>query len=181
MNFEPTFLSWKNVDLWYKPTFFLVNYFSWTRKKIQVWRTFILEPDLLNKISRTRFLKPLFYTFLEKWLQNKWSNGAQNRKLDWHVTLHTMLTLNIECRGFFLEAKGNKQTKNMLHRLIYFPSLWNFLTSNEKKFLKASFVNMTELDLLQTAVHETMQCCLFHISPCFSINLFVESSEWPIN
>ena len=26
-----------------------------------------------NQISRTRFLEPLFYTFLEKWLQIKWS------------------------------------------------------------------------------------------------------------
>ena len=27
-------------------------------------------------VCRTTFLKPLFYTFLEKWLQNKWSNGS---------------------------------------------------------------------------------------------------------
>jgi hypothetical protein len=32
----------------------------------------------LNQISRTTFLEPLFYTFLEKWLQNKWSIGIKN-------------------------------------------------------------------------------------------------------
>ena len=31
------------------------------------------EPDFSNQIARTRFLEPLFYTFLEKWLQIKWS------------------------------------------------------------------------------------------------------------
>jgi hypothetical protein len=31
-----------------------------------------LEPNFSNQISRTRFLEPLFYTFLEKWLQVKW-------------------------------------------------------------------------------------------------------------
>ena len=34
------------------------------------WSTIFLEPFFLNQISRTRFLEP----FLEKWLQNKWSN-----------------------------------------------------------------------------------------------------------
>ena len=33
------------------------------------------QPLFLNQISWTRFLKPLFYTFLEKGLQNKWSTG----------------------------------------------------------------------------------------------------------
>jgi hypothetical protein len=30
------------------------------------------KPDFLNQISWIRFLEPLFYTFLEKWLQIKW-------------------------------------------------------------------------------------------------------------
>ena len=38
------------------------------------WSTTFLEPDFTNQISRTTFLKPLFYTFLEKWLQIKWLN-----------------------------------------------------------------------------------------------------------
>ena len=57
--------------------FFLVNHFSRTRKKIQVWRTVFLEPDFSSQISQTRFLEPLFYTFLEKWLQIKWSTVPQ--------------------------------------------------------------------------------------------------------
>ena len=54
------------------------------------WSTTFLEPDLLNQISQTRFLKPIFYTFLEKWLQNKWSNATHWLKLqhsDWKENL----------------------------------------------------------------------------------------------
>ena len=54
----------KKVVLYHKSTFFQVGEKWLTRKKIRV--------------CRTTFLKPLFYTFLEKWLQNKWytSQGA---------------------------------------------------------------------------------------------------------
>ena len=52
---QPLLLNQKKVDLWYKTTLFSgQSLFS-------------------NQISQTRFLEPLFYTFLEKWLQNKWS------------------------------------------------------------------------------------------------------------
>ena len=37
--------------------------------------TTFLEPDFSNQISRTTFLEPLFFTFLEKGLQIKWSTG----------------------------------------------------------------------------------------------------------
>ena len=37
----------------------------------------ISEPDFSNQISWTTFLEPLFYTFLEKWLQIKWSPGIE--------------------------------------------------------------------------------------------------------
>ena len=78
--------------------FFPVNHFSRTRKKIWVstttslqpekiwiysinppffWSTTFLDPDFLKQISRITFLKPLFYNFLEKWLQNKWSTVHQ--------------------------------------------------------------------------------------------------------
>ena len=52
--------------------FFLVNHFSWTRKKNPSWRTTILQPEkrwiysinppffLVNHFSRTRFLEPDF-------------------------------------------------------------------------------------------------------------------------
>ena len=60
------FIFWSTIFLqpeqmyphtvWYKTTFFSG------------------QPFFSNHISWTRFLKPLFYTFLEKWLQNKWSN-----------------------------------------------------------------------------------------------------------
>ena len=43
-HFSPT---WKKVDLWYKTIFFLVNHFSQTR---------FLEPDFSNHFSRTTFL-----------------------------------------------------------------------------------------------------------------------------
>ena len=81
--------------------FFLVNHFSWTRKKSEfaellfsnlkkMWiysisppfflSTIFLESDFSNQISRTRFLDPHFYTFLEKWLQIKWSLGLAEQK-----------------------------------------------------------------------------------------------------
>ena len=47
-HFSPT---WKKLDLWYKSTFILVN---------QISRTRFLEPDFSNQISQTRFLKPDF-------------------------------------------------------------------------------------------------------------------------
>ena len=43
------------------PTFFRFEKSGWPEKKIRV--------------CRTTFLEPLFYTFLEKWSQNKWSSG----------------------------------------------------------------------------------------------------------
>ena len=73
---EPLFSNLKKMWIYsINPPFFLVNHFSRTRKKIQVWRTIFHQPDFSNQISRTRFLEPLFYTFLEKWLQIKWSFG----------------------------------------------------------------------------------------------------------
>ena len=44
------------------------------------WSTTFLEPDFSNQISQTTFLKPLFYTFLEKWLQIKVSNELLIRR-----------------------------------------------------------------------------------------------------
>ena len=41
------------------------------------WSTTFLKPEFSNQISRTIFLKTLFYTFLEKWLQIKWSSALQ--------------------------------------------------------------------------------------------------------
>ena len=43
------------------PHFFRLEKSGWPEKKIRV--------------CRTTFLKPLFYTFLDMWLQNKWSNA----------------------------------------------------------------------------------------------------------
>ena len=54
----------KKVFLYHKSTFFLVGEKWLARKKI--WA------------CRTTFLEPLFYTFLENWLQNKWSNRSFN-------------------------------------------------------------------------------------------------------
>ena len=57
--------------------FFLVNHFSPTRKKVDLWykTTFFSgQPLFPSQISRTTFLEPLFNTFLEKWLQIKWSS-----------------------------------------------------------------------------------------------------------
>ena len=47
---------------------FLFEKSGWPEKKIQVWKTI--------------FLQPLFYTFLEKWLQMKWRTVLSNWKID---------------------------------------------------------------------------------------------------
>ena len=52
-HFSPT---WNNVDLWYRTTFFSG------------------QPLFSKQISRTRFLKPLSYAFLENSLQNHLSS-----------------------------------------------------------------------------------------------------------
>jgi hypothetical protein len=59
--FEKSGWPEKKVGLYCKSTFFQVGEKWLTRKKIRVWRT--------------TFLEPLFYTFLEKWLQIKWLFG----------------------------------------------------------------------------------------------------------
>ena len=57
-------LTRNKADLYYKPPFFLVREKWLTRKKVRV--------------CRTTFLEPLFYTFLEKWLQIKCSTVRKN-------------------------------------------------------------------------------------------------------
>ena len=75
-HFSPT---WKMWIYSLKPPFFLVNHFSRTR---------FLEPDFSNQISRTTFLEPLFYSFLEKWLQNKWSTAPPPYICTYFVTCY---------------------------------------------------------------------------------------------
>ena len=104
--------------------FFLVNTFLKPGKMLIYGikpSFFSGQPLFSNQISWTRFLEPLFHTFLEKWLQNKWSNGWRfkgrllylswiSRKLfvchDFH---HLLLELNFLqhtiSRVFFLEIQ----------------------------------------------------------------------------
>jgi len=93
--FSPT---WKNVDLWYKTTFFSS------------------QPLFSNQISRTTFLEPLFYNFLEKWLQNKWSSAfltcslrfLRSNKLD-------QMEFKLEKKYWDLETCRKSLKKNILH------------------------------------------------------------------
>ena len=79
---EPLFSNLKKCGFFFLSTTFLI-------KKIQVWRTIFLEPDFSNQVSQTRFLKPLFYTFPEKWLQIKWSTGLSDNV--WKIVLNFLL------------------------------------------------------------------------------------------
>ena len=54
------FILWIYLFLWFEKS-------GWPEKNI--W------------FCRTTFLEPLFYTFLEKWLQNKWSDDQNRKKL----------------------------------------------------------------------------------------------------
>jgi hypothetical protein len=49
--------------------FFLVNHFSWTRKKIQFCRTTFLKPDFSNQIFRTRFLYKNHGLIIKGWVE----------------------------------------------------------------------------------------------------------------
>ena len=57
------------------PLFFWSTTFLETEKKSKFEEPFFSLLYFSNQISKTRFLEPLFYNFLEKWLQIKWSNG----------------------------------------------------------------------------------------------------------
>ena len=50
------------------------------------------------RVCRTTFVEPLFYTFLEKWLQIKWSNGLKSFfNLIFHKTIiYLHIVINIE-------------------------------------------------------------------------------------
>ena len=81
----------------------LVNHFSQTWKKVDLWYKTTLfsgQPLFLNKISRTRFLKPLFYTSLEPWLQNKWSSvlpgSLSNEKIQQFCLIKLILVILIQ-------------------------------------------------------------------------------------
>ena len=76
----------KKVDLWYKTTFFSG------------------QPLFSNQISRTIFHKPIFYTFLEKWLQIKWSTTAVslwiiNCGYNKEIEIFAVLLLHIQIRS----------------------------------------------------------------------------------
>ena len=68
-NLQPLFEK-SGSATWKTHLFFLVNHFSWTRKKIWVCRTTFLEPDFSNQIFRTRFLKPDFLNQISKNCKN---------------------------------------------------------------------------------------------------------------
>ena len=57
----------KSVEKWFQKS-------GSANSDLFFWSTTFLEPDFSNQISRTTFPEPLFYTFLEKWLQIKWSS-----------------------------------------------------------------------------------------------------------
>ena len=62
------------VGLYYKTTFFS----GWRKVVLQTRIFFLVREKWLTRkkirVCRTTFLEPLFYTFLEKWLQIKWLN-----------------------------------------------------------------------------------------------------------
>ena len=53
---------------------------GWPEKKVVLYhksmRNLVWE-KLLTRKKKSEFAEPLFYIFLEKWLQNKWSNQLQ--------------------------------------------------------------------------------------------------------
>ena len=70
---NPHFFSgWRKVVLQSRIFFFWSTTFLEPEKKSK-----FEEPFFSNKISWTRLLEPLFYTFLEKWLQIKWSTECR--------------------------------------------------------------------------------------------------------
>ena len=63
---QPRFLQF--LEIWFEKS-------GWPEKKIRV--------------CRSNFLTPLFYTFLEKLLQNKWSSASKQKTSSWPFFLIT--------------------------------------------------------------------------------------------
>ena len=55
----------------------------------------------------TTFLEPLFYTFLEKWLQNKWSIVCVYFELDTILTLSLYIFFQVRKSNFWLNRERN--------------------------------------------------------------------------
>ena len=87
------------------PHFFWLEKSGWPEKKIRVWRT--------------TFLEPLFYTFLENRLQNKWSSFWSKRQgsLDHLFCNHISRKVVLEkwfCKlGFFFWSTTFLQPEKM--------------------------------------------------------------------
>ena len=73
--FEKSGWPEKKVGLYYKSTFFQVGEKWFCKLGFFFWFEKSGWPEKKIRVCRTTFLEPLFYTFLEKWLQIKWSIG----------------------------------------------------------------------------------------------------------
>ena len=84
--------------------FFLVNHFSWTRKNVDLWYKttfFSVQPLFSNQISQTRFLKPYFSNQISKNCQNRGSRIKGWVWISWYVD--TFGESKIECWYSFKE------------------------------------------------------------------------------
>ena len=88
------------------------------------WSTTFLELDFSNQISRTTFLEPLFYTFLEKWLQIKWSFGSQELLL-YYFFFQFKWQPEICFQELFVPNKFSLVSPSLIQQLV--PNIWLFL------------------------------------------------------
>ena len=67
----------KSVEKWFKKS----GSRNLVREIREIWfeksgSRKVVDQKKKIRVCRTTFLEPLFYTFLQTWLQNKWSNGS---------------------------------------------------------------------------------------------------------
>ena len=123
-------------------------------KPLFFWSTTFLEPDFLNQISRITFLEPLFYTFLEKWLQIKWSHESLLTKLDilypvaFPLTTALILKTSVLLSITTTTVKHNTQSNWMVGKKTFVLSLQAYWEKKLKFFkknglfpLKSYFIN----------------------------------------
>ena len=81
------------------------------------------------RVCRTTFLEPLFYSFLEKWLQNKWSNALNMMKRSVSLLKYEFFCYIIE-RGI-LTFEIFPHLKNLLTIVIWNICLDTFMRLKE--------------------------------------------------
>ena len=70
---------------------------------------------MVDQKKKSEFEEPLFYTFLEKWLQNKWSNDFKML-----VCANPMTSKMVDCLNLMKESLGPQNPRSSAKRMAIF-------------------------------------------------------------